>query len=135
MLERFHAEVLSALVYPKFLTASFKVNFVDFRLTTHKFWRDVYHHTAKGDISGWTRYDGDKPVEFNAAGQIVLEKDGKGRAAKARTVKYQLDESVKPPAVRALKQMPGDHVVYYEYDGDNDFKGKVVKQEAAEEKK
>jgi hypothetical protein len=135
VLERFHAEILSAVVYPKFLTANFKVNFVDFRLTTHKSWRDVYHHTAKGDITGWTRYEGDKPVEFNAAGQIVLEKDGKGRATKTRTVKYQLDESVKPPAVRSLKQLPGDHIVYYEYEGNDDFKGKVVKQEAADEKK
>lgn len=135
VLERFHSELLSALVLPKFLTANFKVNFVDFRLTTHKFWRDVYRHNVQGEVTGWTRYDGDKPVEFNVAGQIILDKDAKGRAIKTRTVTYQLDETIKPPAVRSLKQVPGDHIVHYEYAGDDDFKGKVVKQEAAEEKK
>jgi len=59
MLERYHAELLGTLVYPKFLTVSFKVNFVDQRITTPKMWRDVYRHDDKGAIIGWTRRDGE----------------------------------------------------------------------------
>ncbi|OAI48105.1 hypothetical protein AYO44_07900 [Planctomycetaceae bacterium SCGC AG-212-F19] len=135
MIERFNAELLAALVYPKFVTHNFKVNLVDFRLTTHKYWRDVYRHDAKGNIIGWMRHDGTKSTEFNAAGLVVLDKDDKGRAIKARTVQYELDATIKPPAVRPLKQVPGDQIHYYEYDGDADFIGRVTKMEKVEEKK
>lgn len=127
LIERFNADVLATL-YPKFLRHDFKANFVDFRLTTNKNGRDVYHHDAKGNIIGWTRYDGDKATEFNAAGSVVLEKDAKGRAIKAQTVKYEIDNKVPPPSVRPLKQLPGDQIQYYEYAGDDDFIGKVARE-------
>jgi hypothetical protein len=133
-IERFNGELLAALLYPQCLAHNFKINLVDFRLTTHKSWRDVYRHDAKGNIIGWTRHDGPKPQEFNAAGLLILEKDAKGRASKAQKVQYAMDETVKPPAVRPLKQLPGDTVVQYEYDGDDDFVGRIVKEEPAEKK-
>jgi hypothetical protein len=135
MIERYNAEVLSALVYPKFLSASFRTNFIDARLTTAKSWRDVYRHDAKGNIIGWTRYDGQKVSQFDAAGCLILEKDAKGRAIKAQTVKYVIDDPKKAWISWVLKQTPGDQINYYEYDGDDDFLGKLKKQEPAEEKK
>ena len=46
--------------------------------------------------------------------------DAKGRAVKAQTVDYVLDDTIKPPSVRPLKQRAGKEFVYYEYQGDDD---------------
>jgi len=134
LLERLHGEVIGTALLPKLVTPAFRVNFTDFRLSTAKNWRDVYRHDAQGHIIGWTRYDGAAaPVEFNAAGEVVLEKDGRGRALKTRTVKYEIDATnAKPPVVMPLKQTPGDKINHYEYKGDDDLIGSVVKSEAAE---
>jgi hypothetical protein len=130
MLERFHGEVLSGLLYPKFVAASFKANFVDQRLSTPKTWRDVYRYDAKGHPLGWTRFDEGGEQEFNADGLVVLEKDGRGRARKARTVKYEYDDSRKKAGTRIVRQVLGDQIVEYEYAGDDDWKGRPKKPPA-----
>ncbi|MBY0523492.1 MAG: putative Ig domain-containing protein [Gemmataceae bacterium] len=135
MLERYHAELLSALVYPKFLSIAFKVNFVDQRITTPKTWRDVYHHDAKGTPIGWTRYDGENVSDFTADGHLVLEKDAKGRALKARAVKYEFDPMALKTNQRVVRATPDAKVFTYEYADDNDLRGKIAKEEAVEEKK
>jgi hypothetical protein len=132
MLERFLGELLSGLVYPKFVAANFKANFVDQRLSTPKTWRDVYRYDAKGHPLGWTRLDEGGAQEFNADGFIVLEKDGKGRARKARSVKYEYDDSRKRAGTRIVRQVQGDQVVQYEYDGDDDWKGHMKVTPSAE---
>jgi hypothetical protein len=133
-LARFHADVLSALVYPKLLAVNFQVNFVDQRLTTPKFWRDIYRYDAHGNRLGWLRRDGESETEFNADGCVILEKDALGRTVKARNVKYELDPAALKSNVRVLKPVLGDKLLAYEYTGDDDFKGKVTKEETIVEK-
>jgi len=135
-LARFHADVLSTVVYPKLVAVNFQVNFVDQRLTTPKFWRDIYRYDARGNRLGWLRRDGETETEFNADGHAVLEKDALGRTVKARSVRYELDPAaLKSNNVRVLKPVWGDKVLTYEYAGDDDFKGKVAKEEANAENK
>ncbi len=116
MSERFHGELISALFYPKFLHAAYKVHLVDQRLFTAKAWRDVYRYDGSGRPLGWTR-------------------DEQGRPVKTRTMKY--DVVIEPkqnifqtPAV--VKSTFGGQVLYYEYAGDADTQGKVVKRESIE---
>jgi hypothetical protein len=136
VLARFHAEVLSTVVYPKLVAVNFQVNFVDQRLTTPKFWRDIYRYDAHGNRLGWLRRDGETETEFNADGHAILEKDALGRAVKARSVRYELDPAaLKSNNARVLKPAWGDKVLTYEYAGDDDFKGKVAKEEIIAEKK
>jgi hypothetical protein len=130
-LERYNSELLAALVYPKLVSTNFKVNFVDQRLFTAKQWRDVYRYDSKGNALGWTRHDGADQWDFNAEGQVILEKDERGRPRKTRTVKYELDDVKKnifqSPVV--LKQLWGDEVLHYEYAGDDDMVGRVSRKD------
>lgn len=138
LMERFNAETLAVLLYSGTVNHVFKANLVDMRLTTPRGWRDVYRHDAKGRLIGWTRFDGEKTADFTADGMLVLEKDAKGRAVKAQSVKYVIDDPTKPlwgGAGRMLKQQPGNETVHYEYAGDDDFQGKISKREPVEEKK
>jgi hypothetical protein len=134
MIERFHGELLGALVFPKFVTATFKVNFVDQRLFTAKTWRDVYRYDERGQPLGWTRFDGGEQWDFNAEGQVVLAKDEHGRPVKTRTVKYEMDDTKKnifqSPVV--LKQIWGDQVLHYEYENEGDRIGRVAKRQSVE---
>jgi len=129
MVQCFHAELLSSLLYPKVLHASFTMNFVDQRLTTPKGWRDIYRHDRKGQRIGWIRQDGTNEHEFNADGHVVLEKDERGRALKARVVRYELDAEALEAGVRLLTQAWGNKVVFYEYDGDDDTRGRIKRAE------
>jgi hypothetical protein len=135
VLERFHGELLSGLLYPKFVAVNFKGNFVDQRLSTPKTWRDVYRHDARGHRLGWTRFDEDGEQEFNADGLVVLEKDGKGRALKARIVKYEYDDSHKKAGTRIVRPVLGNQVVHYAYSDDDDWKGRATSQETIPDSK
>jgi hypothetical protein len=136
MLTRFHAELLSILVYPGMVNQSFKVNFVDQRISSPKAWRDIYHYDRKGNRVGWTRRDGTTEQEFNADGHVILEKDKLGRALQARTVKYEYDPPLnKAGMFRTLKQAWDNHIVHYEYVDENDWRGRISKREPVEEKK
>src|SRR5262249_54225831 len=53
-----------------------------------KDWRDEYRHDKEGRLLGWTRVRGKEKQDFTADGALVVEKDEKGRALKARTVCY-----------------------------------------------
>jgi len=128
-IDRYQGELLAALVYPKFLTSTFKVNFVDQRIYAAKDWRDVYRHAADGTPLGWTRYDGAEPRDFNPEGELVLDRDPQGRPRKTRTMRYELDEPVKRNFPVVVKPIPGDTVLHYEYANDADLRGKVVRRE------
>jgi hypothetical protein len=116
MLEHFHAVALAELVVPGAVHVLFHTNFVDARLTTPKDWRDLYQ--PNGD---WTRYHDGKVSEFTANGLLVTKKDAKGRPIEARTVVYKQD-AVAPAqwwtARRPLRQVKGEEVVTFEYDGE-----------------
>jgi hypothetical protein len=132
ILERYHCAVLAEVVFPGTLAHSFQVNYVDQRLTFPKFWRDVYRYGKDGKPAGWTRYDGSKATDFTADGLAVLEKDARGRPLKARTVRYGLDlpYNVFAHGRKPLRQVWGDEVVRYAYDGDKvEVKREKVKEE------
>jgi len=132
MLERFHASVISGLLCPGLVAGSYKVNHVDPRIAAPKAWRDVYHYHAGRNRTGWTRYDGERAIEFSRDGLLVLEKDAQGRCIKARTVSYQPGRP--PRGSRSwnwtpMKQVPGNEILHYEYDGKDDRKGRVNRRE------
>ncbi len=136
-LERLGAAVLANLVYPGLLNYSYKVHFVDARLATPKAWRDVYRYDAKGRPLGWTRHDGEKAMDFNADGHLVLKADARGRCVKARMVRYE--QAPPPPGhlgpnANPLRMVPGGEILTYAYDGDEDMKGRVEKREPADHK-
>jgi hypothetical protein len=138
MLERFHGEILSAVMVPGAVASSFKVNYVQPEISEPPCWRDVYRHDPKGNETGWTRYGDGEPRDFNAEGLLVLEKDAKGRPTKARTMKYEPEkiDTKAPrrrwPVWRRTLQIPGDEIRHYEYAGDGDWTGKVVRTEKVE---
>jgi hypothetical protein len=136
LLERFHAELLSGVMFPGLVSSSFRVNYVQPEISEPPYWRDVYRYDPKGNEIGWVRYGDESPREFNADGLLILEKDGKGRCKKARTMKYEpekiTDEQKKKmpwPHWRKTLQIPGSEIRWYEYASDDDWRGKVSKTE------
>ena len=120
--------------------AVFRANFVDFRLTGPKSWRDVYAYHPDGKLAGWTRYGIGEPQQFNADGLLVVEQDDRGRPTKTRTVKYTRAQPTNPRNLHLpVSQELGDEFVYYEYADENDLTGKEARREKveapAEEKK
>jgi hypothetical protein len=126
LLQRYRAALLTELLYPGVVTSTFQPNFVDQRLTVPKLWRDVYYHDAQGKVLGWTRYDGDKQLDFTADGFLVMDKDALGRCKRARTVRYFADPKEKVGYNQTpLRFAPGEEIVTYEYNGDGDRRGQI----------
>lgn len=129
LIERFNAALLSELVLPGALTVSTAPNFVDQRLFTPKAWRDIYHYDSKGNLTGWTRRDGDRVTEFTEDGLLVLMKDDDDRPTKAQTISYRQLPSKGPGQFGALEAVPGDEIVTYAYEN-----GKRVEKSRAKAK-
>jgi hypothetical protein len=138
LVAQFNGDLVNRLLLPGTINASWKRNYVDPRISVPKTWRDVYHYDAQGRGAGWTRYDGERALDFNAGGLLVLEKDARGRCTKARSVRYEQERPRAPqrgPNTNPLKWVSGMDAVHYEYAGDADWKGRVAKREAAAEAK
>ncbi len=140
MLERFHGEILAGVLFPGAVGSSFKVNYVQPEISEPPYWRDVYLHDAKGKETGWVRWGDEEPREFNAEGLLVLEKDPRGRPLKARTMKYEPEKpSVdkagrrRGPFWRRTLQIPGEEIRYYDYAGEDDRTGRVVRTERVDQ--
>ncbi|HVM95189.1 MAG TPA: hypothetical protein VMT89_02315 [Candidatus Acidoferrales bacterium] len=101
-------------------------NFVAPRLSAPKAWRDVYRYDSVGRCVGWTRYENSRQSEFDASGNLVLEKDALGRSRKARTVRYEQAAHAGDVNPNPLRWRSAGQVVEYEYAGDADFIGHVV---------
>jgi len=130
LIRRANLRLLSELLLPNVVTGRFVENYVDPRLSLPKNWRDVYHDRPGGRLLGWTRYALGGKTEFNAHGEIVLERDDAGRCLKARTVNYTVElVSRRPLRFKPLVQKPGDEVLTYKYHGDDDFAGRVTSRE------
>ncbi len=134
LIKNLNATVLSTIFFPSIVSHSFRVNFVDQRLITPKFWRDVYHYNRENELAGWIRYSEGGKTEFNRDGLIVLEKDSMGRCTKGRTVEYNQDPPERDRKGRLpfantnpLKQHPGKEIWHYKYADDSDRQGEVVK--------
>jgi len=130
LIQRANAALLTEGILPKILKAEIVNNFVDQRLATPRFWRDVYHYDDKGNYGGWTRYGAEKTLEFNADGLLILAKDDRGRCSKAATVRYVRDPRITPGInENPLRMMVLDRNVTYEYSGPDDRQGKRVDHE------
>jgi len=125
-IEQLNIAIMQSMVYPGLFEWRWRPNFVDPQIATPKAWRDVYRYTPDGRLIGWTRYRGDRKEHFTADGAIILKKDSLGRALIARRVQYVADRSAKQ---WSLKQQPGDATLHYEYAGDEDPVGRIVKTE------
>ena len=126
-IEQLNIAVLQSVVYPKILNWRHRRNFVDPRVASQKDWRDVYHYDKAKRLIGWTRHHADKTEEFTAEGARVEKTDARGRALLARTVKYVGVAQRRRPTL--LKTEPGDTMVHYVYDGDDDRVGRVDRME------
>ncbi len=121
-IERYHLTALRAL-FPKIVGRTFRVNYVDNRLTLPKTWRDVYRYDATGRLTGWDRHEGDEVKRFTADGRLVTESDKLGRPTATRAMIYLRQQSdPKKPAIEAL---PGP-TVHHTYENDQDFTGRTV---------
>lgn len=114
----------------------FRIHLVDFRLSTPKAWRDVYHYSADGKPNGWTRYDGTAATDFNARGQIIVTRDAQGRCLTARSVIYDRKRGANfdprsGPDRSPLTFSPGFHEFRYEYENESDPVGKMIETKAA----
>lgn len=121
MLEEYHGRVLADVVLPGLVTATFRPNFVDLRLTTTKAWRDVYEYEG-GELKGWKRYlhgEKERMVEFTPEGWVVTAKDAMGRVTQARTIQYgQLNLTAPAWAnTNPLVHIWGDEVITFTYEG------------------
>jgi hypothetical protein len=105
-IQRFNGELIANLALKGIVTATWRENFVDPRLTAPKSWRDVYHYDDKGARTGWTRYEGQKTSEFTADGELIVEKDASNHPIKLQKVIYERQQGPGFP----LKQIFGDEV-------------------------
>ena len=124
-LDQFHAGLLAELTFPGLLQAGYRRNFVDYRLTAPRDWRDVYRYGPAGEFLGWTRHGADGKTEYNHDGLLVVEKDTQGRCVKARPVRYVQPPNQQPWAnTNLLKAVPGEGTVRYTFAGPEDLRGK-----------
>ena len=132
MIERFNSVLLSRILFPGIVQSEWRENFVDYRITSSKRWRDVYRYAPDGTCLGWRRYQFDNVSEFNAEGLLVLDEDSQGRCVKARIVGYELEPEERDgkgrmigPYMRNVRIVPKDTLREYEYDGNDDWKGRI----------
>ena len=87
--------------------------------------------TPTAGCLGWTRYDGTSlPQEYDFRGFLAEENDRLGRCIRARSVTYSQEPAAGPgPNMNRLRPVPGARVMRIEYDGETDFRGKVVGEE------
>jgi hypothetical protein len=128
LLEEFNGTVLANLAYPATVSSTFVVNYVDPRLSAPRAWRDVYRYDDRGHYLGWTRYALDGKTELNPEGFSITKKDHRGRCMEARTVRY-LRDPPKRPGGNSLRPSPADERITYEYDGDQDSRGRIKSRE------
>ena len=71
-LEWFNLRIMKTFLYPQFLNKKLRVNATDVRLSTPKSWlRDVFHSNEKNQLTGWSRYDKNGIVQYNANGHLA----------------------------------------------------------------
>ena len=125
----FHIEIISNLLCPGALDKKWKRNYVDSRLSVPREWRDVYRYDKKGRITGWTRIDRNgRHKDFTAHGHLAMEKDGRGRAIKAKELKYEVEwhyKGDKKERPKLLKQIPGGKLFSYTYNSEDDYIGTI----------
>ncbi len=124
-LEMVHASLLAELAFPGLLQVSYQPNYVDYRLSAPREWRDVFRYDARREFIGWMRYSSAGVQFFNHEGLLVEEKDNLWRCVKGRTVRYVQDTpKAKGFVVMPLRMELGETVVRYEFAGPDDMRGR-----------
>lgn len=90
-LRRLNLVLATDVLFPDIVDRSTERNFVDPRLTSNKRWRDIYHHGADGEITGWHRVENGKITAFDARGRILPSSPG----GSPREVDYRIDPQSK----------------------------------------
>ncbi len=132
MIARFNGDLLASLIPGA--RHEFRTNLVDYRLTLPKTWRDLYHHGPAGEVTGWTRCDGQGSTDFTADSNMVVTRDPLGRPLVGRSVTYEqrAPKGYDPrsgPDPTPLSFSPGGRFAYYAYTSDTDTVGRVARIE------
>ena len=118
--------VLARTLFADCITTSYRVHFVDQRLSPSLPWRDAYRYSTEGVLLGWTRFDGTKAVEFSNRGLIVEKKDEQGRCVLGRMVKYTQEPFLgRGPNNNPVQWKPTEEALRVSY-GPNDPEEGVV---------
>jgi hypothetical protein len=100
-------------------------NYADPLVHPARDWRDDLHYDAAGALLGWTRSRGSTVEEFTADGLLVVEKDDRGRPARARAVQYTTEAG--NSAGPTLRQIATGKEYRYGYVSAEDRRGRVVR--------
>ena len=96
-------------------------DYADPLIVNAKDWRDEYHYSDTGRLTGWTRHRGDQRQEFTPDGALITSSDSLGRPLIAETVRYTA--LARPEQAAILEQVPGNEIIEFTYSSDTDFVG------------
>jgi len=131
LVQRLNADLLENVLLPGLLTITRTANFVDFRISPPRTWRDIYRYDSDGQAAGWVRYDGRRSWDFGPQGHEVLGRDELGRPLRLRPVHYERVGSLGGQGgYPALRVVPSAQVLHYEYRDDSDKRGRAVRAES-----
>ena len=101
--------------------------YTDPLLSATRHWKDVYQYDAKGNLTGWRRVRGGMADEqFTAFGHLIATRDARGRALKARVIRYlprQIRTDENADELPDLAQTDDNVEVTYRYASDDDSVG------------
>ncbi|MBU4201408.1 MAG: hypothetical protein KKG09_04520 [Verrucomicrobia bacterium] len=100
-------------------------SYADPAIDMPKDWRDDYRYDGQGRLTGWMRTRGKNVEEFTVDGLLVVEKDARGRALKARNVRYAVSQT-DPQSPGVLMQENGSEIMTYMYTSNDDRIGRIV---------
>jgi hypothetical protein len=122
-----NAERLAQIAFPDTLHVQRLVNFVDYRLSLKRSWRDVYLYDPSGQYVGWARVEPgqQEPAYFTPDGLVIAERDELGRCRQAKKVNYSF--SIDPTAADRfhLRWAATAAVLEYEYANPDDRRGRI----------
>lgn len=84
--------------------------YVDPQIALPRYWRDVYHYDAAGQMTGWTRTRKGKTEEFTAEGLLILGRDALGQPTQTMPVAY-VPRSNGPSELPAIEPVPADQAL------------------------
>jgi len=111
--------------------ASATNSYADPVLSLPKLWRDEYHYDENKQMTGWTRYRGERAESFTMRGERVEASDAQGRATVTRTVTYLPRSSSNGVTAPDLVQVDGAFRIKYRYISDLDTTGVVTSRDRA----
>ena len=96
--------------------------YVDPVLFAQRGWRDRYHYTEEGQLTGWDRTYGHSTRRFTRHGARVVETDARGRPTKAERIRYEI--KMTKPGPRQVIEVPTGKFLVYRYRAATDLMGR-----------